>query len=153
MLRRDFFNSLSTKKTAKNINPPYFSGNFDCNECEEHPCISACEKELLKFIDNEIAFMPNELGCDFCECCAKACINDTISLKNSPKIDATYIIQTSSCLAWNNTICYNCQDVCKFNSIKYFGMFRPLIDETCVGCGECVGACFNNSITFKPNNK
>lgn len=133
------------------ISPPYFNGNFECENCIGE-CIKSCDKNLLKFDGKKVQFLVNENGCDFCEKCVKACENlgkNTLNLKFGAKILATAEIKINACLAWNSVICYNCFDICKFKAIEYFGVFRPLINQNCVGCGECVGACFKNAINLK----
>lgn len=133
------------------ISPPYFSGKFDCDDCEA-VCINACDKDLLKFDGKKVKFMPNEKGCDFCRKCAVSCENSkhlTLSLKFPAKIHAIAEISVNACLAWNSVVCYNCFDICKFKAIEYFGVFRPVINNKCVGCAECIGSCFKNAITLK----
>ncbi|NLK66151.1 MAG: 4Fe-4S ferredoxin [Campylobacteraceae bacterium] len=134
------------------IYPPYFSGKFECLECDSKPCIASCERSLLEFSDGVIKFSPNEKGCNFCDSCAVACEEvgkNTLNLKFNKAINAKALIDINSCLSWNQTICYNCADVCNFKAIDFFGMFKPTINSNCTGCGECIGVCFANSINLK----
>lgn len=133
----------------KPVNPPYFSGEFDCKDCKA-PCVLSCQRNLLKFNETSVEFVPNEYGCNFCENCAKACPKNVISLKNKHSIDAFAKINVNVCLAWNETICYSCLDVCKYKAIEYFGVFRPTVNENCVGCGECIGVCFVKAMSISP---
>lgn len=139
------------QEQAKFIAPPYFSGEFDCVDCEA-ACVTACERELLKFTDSGVKFEIGQKGCNFCEKCAVACeqIGKTsLNLKFPAKIQARTSISVNSCLAWNEVICYNCQDACKFRAIEYLGVFRPIINDRCTNCGDCVVACFKNSIEME----
>ena len=71
--RRELFNKiLGAKPAPKFIDPPFFSGEFDCTGCDAS-CVSACEKGLLSFENERVVFKVKKLGCDFCEECAKAC--------------------------------------------------------------------------------
>ncbi|KEA46218.1 4Fe-4S ferredoxin [Campylobacter mucosalis] len=153
MQRRELFAKILKPKAdiPNAILPPYFGGKFDCDECDA-PCIKACDKGLLSFKNQQIEFAPNARGCDFCEACALACSlkeRTTLSLQNEARILAKVSISTSSCLAWNETICYSCMDACRYKAIDFFGVFRPLVNSKCIGCGECVGACFKGSITME----
>lgn len=135
------------KFEKKSINPPYFGGKFNCQDCTA-PCVLACDRNLLKFNENYVEFIPNDRGCNFCEKCANACINFVLNTKNSKNINALAKINVNLCLAWNNTMCYSCMDVCKYLAIEYFGVFRPVINEKCVGCGECIGSCFLKALNL-----
>lgn len=135
------------------IPPPYFSGEFDCVDCH-YPCVSSCHRELLEFDGGRIKFIPDKLGCDFCKECAVACESagkSVLNLSNPAVINANVQINSATCLAWNEVICYNCLDICKFRAIEYLGMFRPTINDKCVGCSECVSVCVNNSVIVKGN--
>lgn len=150
---KSIFNRFLGKNFPKNLNPPYFCGEFDCSSCDGF-CIKACERELLNFNENKdgIKFEILDFGCNFCQKCALACMefgNDVLNLKFDAKINAKFKINANSCLAWNGVVCYSCSDICAFNAIEYFGMFRPIINDKCTGCGECINACFNACIDFK----
>lgn len=139
------------KRFQKTIYPPYFSGKIECLDCQA-PCISSCDKNLLIFSDKCVEFKVNERGCDFCKKCALSCQENqknTLNLSFPAKINAIAKINLNSCLAWNQTICYNCYEICKFKAIEYYGVFKPIINENCVGCGECVGSCFVSAISLK----
>lgn len=131
----------------KPVNPPYFSGKFDCIGCNS-PCVLACERNLLKFNETRVEFIVNDYGCNFCAKCADVCVNSVLSTENTKYINAFAKINVNSCLAWNDTVCYNCLDVCKYKAIEYFGVFRPVVNQNCIGCGECVGSCFVKSINL-----
>ncbi|WP_462108991.1 4Fe-4S dicluster domain-containing protein [Campylobacter concisus] len=150
--RRELFSKiLGAKSAPKFITPPFFSGEFDCDGCDAS-CVNACEKELLSFENERVVFKVKKLGCDFCEECAKACqsIGKTTLNLNSPKsINAKVSIDVSSCLAWNDTICYNCLDACKFKAVEFLGVFRPIVNQNCVSCGECFDVCFKNSLQME----
>lgn len=150
--RRNLFAKFKQRE-PRLIAPPYFSGEFDCINCHA-PCVSSCQRELLEFDDGRIKFNQYKLGCNFCKECAIACESigkSVLNLAYSAKINASVEINTATCLAWNEVICYNCLDICKFRAIEYLGMFRPTVNDSCVGCSECVSVCVNNSVIVRGN--
>ena len=150
--RRNLFAKFKQRE-PRLIAPPYFSGEFDCIDCPA-PCVSSCQRELLEFDDGRIKFNQYKLGCNFCKECAIACESigkSVLNLAYTAKINASVEINTATCLAWNEVICYNCLDICKFRAIEYLGMFRPTVNDSCVGCSECVSVCVNNSVIIRGN--
>ncbi|MBE3022428.1 MULTISPECIES: 4Fe-4S dicluster domain-containing protein [Campylobacter] len=156
MQRRALFTKILKPVTAvgeqpRFITPPYFSGEFDCEGCDA-PCVSVCARELLSFDGQRVIFDVKDRGCNFCKECAIACESvkkSVLDLKFSQNIGAKTAIQVNSCLAWNDVICYNCQDACKYKAIDFLGVFRPMINERCNSCGECINACFKHSIKME----
>lgn len=150
--RRNLFAKFKQRE-PRLIAPPYFSGEFDCINCHA-PCVSSCQRELLEFYDGRVKFNQYKLGCNFCKECAIACESigkSVLNLAYPAKINASVEINTATCLAWNEVICYNCLDICKFRAIEYLGMFRPTVNDSCVGCSECVSVCVNNSVIVRGN--
>lgn len=150
--RRNLFAKFKQRE-PRLIAPPYFSGEFDCINCHA-PCVSSCQRELLEFYDGRVKFDQYKLGCNFCKECAIACESigkSVLNLAYPAKINASVEINTATCLAWNEVICYNCLDICKFRAIEYLGMFRPTVNDSCVGCSECVSVCVNNSVIVRGN--
>lgn len=150
--RRELFAKFKQRE-PESISPPYFSGEFDCVNCPA-PCVDSCDRNLLEFDNGRVKFDHNKLGCNFCKECAIACEStgkNVLNLSNLAFINANVEINTATCLAWNGVICYNCLDICKFRAIEYLGMFRPTINDKCVGCSECVSVCVNNSVIVRGN--
>ena len=151
--KRNFFRRVSSPFKSF-IFPPYYENKEDfdkCIECKEKECEKACEEKIIT-IENEkpiIKFGIN--GCTFCDKCALACSKDVLTLKNKKnKLNAEFIINTKKCLAWNNTLCFSCQDICSENAIIYKGMFNPIIDlDKCSGCGFCISVCPIDAIEVK----
>ena len=148
----DSFKRALFARKKEPIYPPYFSGKFECLECDAKPCIAICERNLLEFNGEFVEFKTNNYGCNFCKKCALSCENagkNSLNLKFDKSINAKATININSCLSWNETVCYNCGDACKFNAIDFFGIFKPTINSNCIGCGECVGVCFVKSVSLK----
>ena len=55
-------------------------------------------------------------------------------------------LNAATCLAWNNVVCSNCADVCHARAIEFLGLFRPVINEKCDNCNECISSCFKGAI-------
>lgn len=147
--KRNFFRRV-TSPFKSFLYPPYFEKKEDflnCVECDEKACVSACPEKIIQIIDGIPILNFAFIGCTFCDECAKAC-GKVLKLENKrEKINAQFLINYKKCLAWNNIICYSCQDICEKNAIIYKEMFNPVIDlEKCNGCGFCIGVCPNDSI-------
>jgi ferredoxin-type protein NapF len=154
MDRRSFFRRVKNSPFKTFIYPPYYDKkeNFlKCNECESKDCLVACEEEIIQIQNGYPTLNFQKSGCTFCDECAKACKLNVLSLENKKeKINAEMIINPNKCIAWNQTICFSCQEACEEYAIIYKGMFNPVIDlEKCTGCGFCVGVCPTNSIEIK----
>ncbi len=152
--KRNFFRRVKTSPFKSFVYPPYFEKKDDflkCIECETKDCLSACNENII-FIEEErpvIKFANS--GCTFCDECAKVCKFDVLKVENKKnKLNCDTIINPQKCIAWNQTICFSCQDICEENAIIYNGMFNPVIDlEKCTSCGFCISVCPTNAIETK----
>jgi len=154
MDRRSFFRRVKNSPFKSFVYPPYFDKkeNFlKCNECDSKDCLAACEEEIIKIQNGYPTLNFQKNGCTFCDECANACKLGILSIENKKeKINAEMIINPNKCIAWNQTICFSCQEACEEYAIIYKGMFNPVIDlEKCTGCGFCVGVCPTNAIEIK----
>ena len=150
--KREFFRRTSSPFKSF-LYPPYFKQKEDfiqCLECQTKECEKVCPEKIIKTENNFPILNFSNSGCTFCDECAKACKLDVLKTENKKNINAEMIINPKKCLAWNNTICFSCQDVCDKFAIIYNGMFNPVIDlEKCTACGFCVGVCPTNAIEIK----
>jgi len=152
-VRRGVFTPLS-KKEKKPIRPPYVLDcelfHQVCQGCVEKPCSKFCEEAII-FIDElgapRLSF--KDSGCTFCKACATSCPSEVLGVEGEAKIFAQVSIDTAKCLAWNGTMCFTCKDSCEPNAIKFFGLFRPVINEDCTACGLCVNPCPVDAIVLK----
>jgi ferredoxin-type protein NapF len=154
MDRRSFFRRVKSSPFKSFVYPPYYKKKEDflkCYECESKDCLAACEEEIIEIQNGYPTLNFQKNGCTFCDECAKACKFNVLSLENKKeKINAEMIINPNKCIAWNQTICFSCQEACEEYAIIYKGMFNPVIDlEKCTGCGFCVGVCPTNAIEIK----
>lgn len=66
--------------------------------------------------------------------------------ENSLREEQKLQINTATCLAWNDIVCSSCADVCHARAIEFLGLFRPVINEKCDNCNECISSCFKGAI-------
>jgi ferredoxin-type protein NapF len=154
MDRRSFFRRVKTSPFKSYIYPPYFNkkeGFLKCCDCKDKDCLNACNEKIIKIIDEKPTLDFTNSGCTFCDECAIKCKFGVLSLVHKKeKINAEMIINPGTCIAWNQTICFLCQDVCEEYAIIYKGMFNPVIDlEKCTGCGFCISVCPSAAIETK----
>ena len=71
---------------------------------------------------------------------------ESFDSENSPTEAQKLQINTTTCLAWNDVVCSSCADVCHARAIEFLGLFRPVINEKCDNCNECISSCFKGAI-------
>ncbi|MDD0847279.1 hypothetical protein PTQ35_00435 [Campylobacter sp. 46490-21] len=71
---------------------------------------------------------------------------ESFDSENSPTEEQKLQINTATCLAWNDVVCSSCADVCHARAIEFLGLFRPVINEKCDNCNECISSCFKGAI-------
>ena len=148
---RNLFKRVSLKPK---IYPPYFNkkSDFDrCLECETKDCISVCDEKILFIEDEKPIIRFTNKGCTFCDECANACKLDVLKIENKKdKLNCEILINPQKCIAWHNTICFSCADVCIEKAIDFYGMFNPVINEDkCTNCGFCVGVCPSDAMEVR----
>ncbi len=154
MDRRSFFRRVKTSPFKSYIYPPYYDQKKDflaCMECEKKECLTACNENIIKIEDNIPVLDFTNSGCTFCDECALSCPKNVLSIiykKN--KLNCEMIINPNKCIAWNQTVCFSCQDICEKFAIIYKGMFNPVIDiDKCTSCGFCIKVCPADAIEIK----
>jgi len=152
--KRNLFRRVKNSPFKSYLFPPYYEKkeNFlKCVECKTKDCLNACDEKIIK-IENEMPVLDfTKSGCTFCDECANACSFNVLDTNFKKEKIAEAIIIPQKCIAWNQTICFSCQDICEENAIIYNGLFNPVIDlEKCSGCGFCFSVCPSLAIEFKP---
>jgi ferredoxin-type protein NapF len=133
------------------VYPPYYKDKLkfsECLECETKDCLLVCEEKIIDIENGFPIIKFGKSGCTFCDECANACPKDVLSLEDKKEtLNCEFIININSCIAWNQTICFSCQDVCEVRAINFKGVFNPIIDkEKCTSCGFCLSVCPANSV-------
>ena len=139
------------RRFSPKILPPYFDNpkDFDkCIECETKACVVACEENIIFIEDEKPIIKFGNRGCTFCDECAEVCELDVLKVENKKeKLNAELFINLKKCMAWNQTVCFACQDVCIDRAIDFHGMFNPIInEEKCTSCGFCISVCPSDAI-------
>ena len=76
-------------------------------------------------------------------------LKNSTDLKNSNEQNpenSKIQIDTHKCLAWNGVICNTCADICHARAIEFLGLYRPIINENCDKCNDCLTSCFKGAI-------
>ncbi|WP_456480755.1 4Fe-4S dicluster domain-containing protein [Nautilia sp.] len=154
MDRRSFFRRVKNSPFKSFVYPPYYDKKEDfikCSNCESKDCLNACNEKIIKIQNEKPVLDFSNSGCTFCDECATVCKSGVLSLPyKKNKINAEMIINPQKCIAWNQTICFLCQEVCEEFAIIYRGMLNPVIDtEKCTGCGFCISVCPTDAIEIK----
>lgn len=155
--RRALLKGLFGKSSAKaEIRPPgaVQEDLFTelCDRCDL--CIPACPEKIVTRGDGGFPALDfSRVGCTACGQCSKACPTGALA-PSAGTWPAAYIQITESCLAYSGISCQACKDSCDHRAIQ-FPITRsvPLPEmhaQICIGCGECIGVCPNQSITAHP---
>ena len=155
MERRELFSSLASsfKKKEKQeiiLRPPYYKDEevffTNCIECDGI-CSTVCEENIIFIKDDKTPMLDlSSSGCTYCDECAIACPNEVLNLEDKKNINAKIQIDVSTCLAWNQTMCFSCKDPCFDDAIDFLAMFRPEINDNCTSCGFCIKVCPTQAI-------
>ncbi len=155
MQRRELFSFLSS--SVKNsladkenkvmvVRPPYYydiaAFDIECQNCEGL-CATSCQEQIIIIQEDKTPRLDfSKSGCTYCDECAIACIPNVLNIENKKLIDATILINQSSCMSWEGVMCFSCKDPCLEDAIDFKAMFMPSIDqEKCTSCGFCISRC------------
>jgi len=161
MHKRELFTSVTSafkdkpeQELERFLRPPYNNDESlfheECQNCEGK-CATVCEVEIIKIHEDKTPYLSFEKsGCTFCDDCAGACEFGVLSLENKRNINAIVNISVSSCLSWNEVMCFSCKDPCLDNAIIFQGLFKPVIDASrCTACGFCLSRCPASAIKIE----
>ena len=130
-----------------------------CVHCER--CVEACPRGVitLSHIEDGIVGMRTPTMrfysdyCDFCAeenggvaLCAAYCPTGALEVPADVPAESIVIgkavLYKDQCLAYHDTGCHTCYDVCPYEAIGLDGENRPyVIEDACNGCGACEAAC------------
>lgn len=98
---------------------------------------------------------PEEKSCILCGKCMEVCPTNALSITAREKIKMGIArIDRSACYPWvDRGVCGACVSVCPLgdNAIGFdFGnIYRPIVKDGCVGCGQCVEVCPEPSLPIR----
>ncbi|MCX5756161.1 MAG: 4Fe-4S dicluster domain-containing protein [Gemmatimonadetes bacterium] len=124
-----------------------------CTRCGS--CMTACPVYALKPLGPETglasgtpALYPDSNACVMCleMPCAAACPTDALAVPETKWRGvrmATIEIDENRCLAFNDTECGVCAQVCPagYEALHLDELGRPVLGDACTGCGTCLIAC------------
>lgn len=157
--RRGFLNTLRGKARAMDvIRPPWTDDerlSASCTRCND--CITGCPEGVLVKGDGGFPSFDPKQGngeCTFCGVCAEVCDADVFDRARIQPWFVIAEISAQTCLAEKGVHCEACRDICDVRAIQMThrvgGPPRPSInDETCTGCGACVGVCPVSAISVR----
>jgi len=151
--RSEFFSFFldRVRQKSKLIYPPYSidEDNFSniCPDCSGR-CVVVCPQQIIERNQKRIPYLDFSTdGCTFCGACAEACEPGVLNQGQPNLIFGDIHLDFNSCLAWNDTICQSCKDVCPEDAIFFEGIKNPNIrKDVCTRCGLCLSVCPTESI-------
>ncbi|UCE88105.1 MAG: 4Fe-4S dicluster domain-containing protein [Pseudomonadota bacterium] len=90
---------------------------------------------------------PEQKGCILCGLCMEVCPTDALTLMPIEDVDMGIAqIDRVACYPWvDRGVCGACVVVCPLGEraigFDFANIYRPVVFEGCVGCGQCVEVC------------
>lgn len=124
-----------------------------CLKCNR--CLTACPQACLRtgvledgLLNWRTPIMDFHRGaCDFCGECEQVCPSGAIrDVSANSCVIGTAVVDEQRCLAWAQSGCRLCVDVCPYEALSLDSAGRPVVDEQlCNGCGLCEYTCPSNT--------
>ncbi|WP_162933089.1 ferredoxin-type protein NapF [Roseovarius sp. EL26] len=155
--RRDLFRGALRPVKGVNL-PPWVSPTSlaRCDGCND--CVTACPEDILKLDDRGHPVVDfSNTGCTFCGDCANACPQDVFLHTSEPAWEVQLVV-SDKCLLENGISCQLCTDFCDYDALSFDLSCRPVgalkvEQDSCTGCGMCIGACPVAALSLKPTGK
>lgn len=122
-----------------------------CMQCGN--CVAICPRQAIKPLSAEYGtkqgtphIEPNEAPCVLCEGLLCSAVCPSGALKPIRRVTEVAMglaaVDPSLCLSFRNETCSLCIDRCPIQgALKQDSMLRPVVGQTCVGCGLCEYYC------------
>ena len=142
-------NALLKPPGAMNDDASFNQACIGCSLCGE-VCPPACIKFRQRDGGNEVNLPyidPVQSGCTLCGKCMDVCPTEALVKVARNQIDMGVAqIDRTACYPWtDNGICGACVTICplgdKAISFDFANIYRPVVNDACVGCGLCVEVC------------
>lgn len=98
---------------------------------------------------------PAEKSCILCGYCMEACPTDALTVTPLREVNMGIAqIDRVACYPWvDRGICGACVSVCplgdKAIDFEFGNFYRPVVNDGCVGCGQCVEVCPEPSLPIR----
>ena len=141
----------------------FVSACIGCGMCAEvcpPRCITLHRREGGEGV-NTPYIVPEQKACILCMKCGEVCPTDALQViahrrdAIMEKVDMGVAqIDRLTCYPWVNTgICGACANICPLGregiGFAFAGMYRPVVQQQCVGCGQCVEICPHPSLPIR----
>lgn len=128
-----------------------------CGACGE-VCPPSCIQFHLSDAGNQAKtpfINPEEKACTLCGKCMEVCPTNALTVTPPREIRMGIAqIDRAACYPWvDKGICGACVSACpigdKAISFDFGNIYRPVVQEECVGCGQCVEVCPHPSLPIR----
>ncbi len=127
-----------------------------CNLCADI-CPPQCIEYYLKDgINTNTPYIdPSRKACTLCGKCMEVCPTNALTVTDIKSVTMGLArIERSTCYPWvDGGICGACVSICpigeKAIDFEFANIYRPVVNEGCVGCGLCVEVCPHPSLAIR----
>lgn len=125
-------------------------------------CGEVCPPRCIKFHqrdggrDSNTPYINPEIkACILCGLCMQVCPTDALTITPLKEIDMGVAqIDRAACYPWvDQGVCGACVVVCPLGEVaigfEFANLYRPIVEQGCVGCGQCVEVCPEPSLPIR----
>ncbi len=125
-------------------------------------CAEVCPPRCIKFWSREGGtnsntpyINPREHSCILCGKCMEVCPTDALTVTPIRQVRMGIAqIDRVACYPWvNRGVCGACATVCPLGTdaiaFAFANIYRPVVQQGCVGCGQCVEVCPHPAVPIR----
>lgn len=125
-------------------------------------CGEVCPPRCIKFYQhdggskvNTPFILADEVSCILCNKCMEICPTEALTLIPRKEINMGIAqIDRAACYPWvDQGICGACVVICPLGEhaigFEFANIYRPVVKDGCVGCGQCVEVCPEPSLPIR----